>query len=79
MCGKKNLKADHIDCKIIAFKVMKRAFFAPCKIRVNRLWIPSMVKILFLLLKVEVLDMIAVKSVENPWKKKSQKRVIFIP
>jgi hypothetical protein len=37
MRGKNLKEVDHIDCKIIAFKVKKRALFAPCKIRVSKL------------------------------------------
>jgi hypothetical protein len=33
MCGKSFKKVDHINCKIIAFEVKKRAFFTPCKTR----------------------------------------------
>jgi hypothetical protein len=37
MCGIFFKKVDHIDCKIIAFKVKKRVVFAPCRSRFNRL------------------------------------------
>jgi hypothetical protein len=36
MCGIFFKKIDQIDYKIVAFKVKKIAFFAPCKIRVSR-------------------------------------------
>jgi hypothetical protein len=71
MCGFFFKKVDHIDCKIIALKVKKRALFAPCKIKVSKLWIP-LVKF-FSFLKVDVFDITVVKWVEHPQKLKNLK------
>jgi hypothetical protein len=71
MCGKNFKKVDHIDCKIIAFEVKISAFFAPCKIRVSRLWI-SLTNFFFIA-QSWGFYIIVVKWVENPWKKKFKK------
>ena len=73
--SKKNFKKfDHIDCTIIAFKVKISAFFAPCKIRVSRLWIP--LTNFFFIAQSWGFYIIVVKWVENPWKKNSKKSYI---
>jgi hypothetical protein len=54
MCGKSFKKADHLNCKIIAFEVKKRAFFSPCKIGSTNFessWLKT-----FVLHKVEAFD-----------------------
>jgi hypothetical protein len=55
MYGKKFKNADHIDCKIVAFKVKKRVF-----LHVAKLGLAPLV-FFFSLLKVEVFDIIIVK------------------
>jgi hypothetical protein len=54
-------------------KVKKRAFFAPYKVKVSRLWI-SLVNF-FSLLKAVVFDIIVVKWVEIPQKKNLKKEL----
>jgi hypothetical protein len=50
MCGKNFKNVDHINCKIIAFKREKRAFFAPYKIKVGKIKIHcSKLRLLILL------------------------------
>ena len=75
MCGKSFQKVDHIDCKIVAYKMKKELFFSPCKRRVSRLWIPLIN--FFSLLKVVVFDIVVAKWVENPWKKENLKKYLF--
>jgi hypothetical protein len=69
-------KGGYIDCKIIAFRVKKRAFFLHLAklgwANFEFLWLNF-----FSLLKVKVFDIIVVNQVEN-LKKKSQKWIIFI-
>jgi hypothetical protein len=78
MCGIFFKKIDQIDCKIIAYKVKKIAFFAPCKIRVSRPWIP-LVNFFPSFFGVEVFDVIVVKWVKNPpiFLKKDLKKTLF--
>jgi hypothetical protein len=57
-------KADHIDCKILTFKVKKRDFFAPCKTR-SIDFESSWIKI-FALRKVEIFDTTLENWIENP-------------
>jgi hypothetical protein len=54
MCRKNFKKVHHIDCKIIAFEVKKRAYFTPCKTWLANFeppWLKT-----FALHKVEVFD-----------------------
>jgi hypothetical protein len=56
MCGFFFKKVDHIDCKIIAFEVKKKAFFTPHKTRSTNLecsWLKT-----FALHKLEAFDIV---------------------
>jgi hypothetical protein len=59
MCGIFFKKVDYIDCKIIAFKVKKRAFLHPEKLRSIDFEFPWLNS--FSLFRVEVFDVIVVK------------------
>jgi hypothetical protein len=59
MCEKKFKKVDHIDCKIIAFKVKKRAFLHPAKAWSANFEFPWLNS--FSLFRMEVFDVIVVK------------------
>jgi hypothetical protein len=60
-------KVDHIDCKIIPFEVKKDVLFTPCKAR-SANFEPSWLQI-FLLYKIEALDIMLGNWAENPLRK----------
>jgi hypothetical protein len=75
ICRKCFKKADHIDCKVIAFEVKKRAFFTPCKIGSTNFefsWLKT-----FALNKLKAFDIVLGNWVENPQKNKIPKYLYF--
>jgi hypothetical protein len=67
MCGKSFKKVDHIDCKIIVFKMKKKAFFKTIKIgsaNFESFWLKT-----FALHKLEAFDNVLKNWVENTQKK----------
>jgi hypothetical protein len=74
MCGIFFQKVDHIDCKIIAFKVKKIVFLHFAKLGSADFEFPWLN--LFSLFKFEIFGS---KMSWESKKNKSQKRVIFVP
>jgi hypothetical protein len=70
MRGKSCKKVDHINCKIIAFGVKKRAFFTPWSTSFESSWFKA-----FVLHKLEAFDIVLRNWIENPKINKNPKNL----